>query len=232
MNQGKKIARIVGTLFLAGMIIGITGNILIQTILDAPGYLTVVSANSLKLAMGAVLLLFTVAGDAAHGVLMYPILKKHNERIATGYFAFRIIDAVFLGLQVLFILLQIPLGNEYLKAAVSDSTYFHSLGVLFIKANVYSYQLGMVAVGVAGVMLCYSFCKTKLVPRVVAIWGLVGYATIFCGSILEILGFDLRLIHTIIGGLWELFIGIWLLVKGFNPVPGPSPVAKTGTIIK
>jgi hypothetical protein len=66
-------------------------------------------------------------------------------------------------------------------------------------------------------MLCYTLYRAKLVPRLVAVWGLVGYAIILCGSLLEVLGFNLLTIHAIPGGLWELFIGVWLIVKGFNP---------------
>ena len=33
---------------------------------------------------------------------------------------------------------------------------------------------------------------------------------------LEVLGFGLNLMHIIPGGLWELFIGVWLITKGFN----------------
>jgi hypothetical protein len=42
---------------------------------------------------------------------------------------------------------------------------------------------------------------------------------------LEVLGFNLLSIHAIPGGLWEVFIGVWLIVKGFNPsafVPEPT----------
>lgn len=173
------------------------------------------------------LMLMTVTGDAAHGVLMFPVLKQHNERIAFGYFGSRIVDAVFLGIQVLLVLLLIPLGSEYLKAGASDTSYLQTLSTLSIQAHVYAYQIGMIFVGLAGLMLCYMFYKAKLVPWFVAIWGLVGYATLLCGSVLEILGFDLRLIHTIPGGLWELFIGVWLIAKGFNPSAIASESANT-----
>jgi hypothetical protein len=35
--------------------------------------------------------------------------------------------------------------------------------------------------------------------------------------VVEVLGFNLQTIHAIPGGLWEVFIGVWLIVKGFNP---------------
>ena len=95
-----------------------------------------------------------------------------------------------------------------------------------MQAQLYAYHFGMIALGVASLMLCYTLYRAKLVPRLVAVWGLVGYATILCGSVLEVLGFDLLLIHAIPGGLWELFIGVWLIVKGFNPSAIASGSAK------
>jgi hypothetical protein len=229
MKSNKKTARAVGVLFLVGMVAGVVGNLLIQSTLTAPDYLSTISTNSVKLATGAMLMFMTSIWDATHGILMFPILKQRNERIAIGYFGFRIVDSVFLALQVLFILLQIPLGSEYLKASGDDGFYLQPLSTLIIQANLYAYQIGMVAVGLAGLMLCYMFCKAKLVPKFIAVWGFVGYATILGGSVLEVLGFDLLLIHTIPGGLWELFIGVWLIVRGFNSSPIASVSVNTST---
>jgi hypothetical protein len=221
LHSTRTIARIVGVIFLVGMVVGIGGNILIQSILTAPGYLSTVYANSILLALGAVLWLMTVAGDAAHGVLMFPILKQQSERLAIGYLASRIVDAVFIGLFVLFVLIQIPLGHEYLKS-VPDNAYLQALSTISTQASLYSYNIAMIALGIAGFMLCYGLYKAKLVPRWVATWGLVGYAVIFGGSVVEVLGYNLQSIHTIPGGLWELFIGVWLIVKGFNEPITPA----------
>src|SRR5215213_627343 len=218
MNTYRTTARVVGILYVAGLVIGIGGMVLIQSILGAPDYLSAVSASSVLLAIGAVLWLMPAAGDAAHGVLMFPILKQqHSERIAIGYLGFRIVNAVFLAVMVLFILLQIPLASEYLKAAGSDTSFLQALSNVFMQAQLYAYNVAMTFVGVASLLLCYTLYKAKLVPRLLAIWGLVGYAIILCGSVLEVLGFGLLSIHAIPGGLWELFIGVWLIVKGFNP---------------
>jgi hypothetical protein len=227
MNPYRTTARVVGMIYLAGMVIGIGGNILIQSILGTPDYLSSISPNSMKLAIGAMLWLMTVGGDAAHGILMFPVLKQHNEGIAVGYLGFRIVDAVFIGVHVLFVLIQIPIGNEYMKTGVHDTFYLQALSTVFIMVNLYAYQIGMIFVGLAGLILCYSFYRSKMVPQLIAVWGLVGYTTILCGSVLEVLGFDLHLIHTIPGGLWELFIGVWLIARGFNSSPKALASVKT-----
>lgn len=215
LSNYRTTATIVGILYIAGMVIGIGGNILILSILSVPDYLSTVSANSMLIAIGALLWLFTVAGDAAHGILMFPILKRFNETIAAGYLGFRIVDAVFIAIMVLFILLQIPLGSEYVKAGANTST-LQALGAIFTKGNLYAYHIAMLTLGISSVMLCYTLYNARLVPRFLAVWGFVGYVTILFGSAFEILGFNLQLLHTIPGGVWELFIGVWLIVKGFN----------------
>jgi hypothetical protein len=217
VNTYRTTARIVGLLFVAGMVAGIGGNVLILSILAAPDPLSNVSANSMLVAVAASLWLMTVVGDAAHGVLMFPILVRHSERIAIGYLAARIVDAVFIAVMVLFILGQIPLASEYLKAGASDASYLQALSTMFVDVNLYAYHIAMFTLGIAGLLLCYTFYRAKLVPRPLAVWGLIGYAIILCGSLLEILGFNLLSIHAIPGGLWELFIGVWLIARGFNP---------------
>ena len=85
----------------------------------------------------------------------------------------------------------------------------------------------MTAVGVAGLILCSAFFRIRADPAAARRWGLVGYATLLFGSVAQILGFNLNSIHAIPGGLWEVFIGVWLIVKGFSSVPAlvePSAV--------
>src|SRR5829696_5430349 len=189
MNTYRTTAKIVGLIFVAGMVIGIGGNVLNLSILGAPDPLSNVAANSMLVAVAAFLWLMTVVGDAAHGVLMFPILKQqHSERIAIGYLAARIVDAVFIAVMVLFILLQIPLASEYLKAGASDTSYLQALSTMFEQVNLYAYHIAMFTLGIAGLLLCYTFYRAKLVPRWLAVWGLLGYAIIFCGMVSEIMG--------------------------------------------
>ena len=225
MNTYRNTARIVGAMYLAGFVVGITGIVLIQSILGAPDHLATLPARSMLLAIAAVLWLMAAAWDAAHGVLMFPVLKQHNsERIAVGYLGFRIMDGLLIAIMVLFVLVQIPLGSEYLNAGASDASYLQALSTVFMQAQLDAYNIAMTTLGISGLILCYSFYKSRLIPRLLAVWGLFGYAVILSGSVVEVLGFNLLTIHAIPGGLWEVFIGVWLIVKGFNlPPTTPAP---------
>ena len=222
-------ARSVGALYLTGMVVGVVGNGIILSILAATDHLAIVPANSLLLAAGAMLMLLAAVWDAAHGILMFPILKQEGERFAVGYLGYRIVDAVFIGLWILLLLLQIPLGREYLKTGGADPAFLQAVSTVTVQASQYAYEIAMMFVGIAGVLLCYVFYTARLVPRFVAIWGLAGYAIHLVGSVLEMLGFGLNLMHVIPGGLWEVFIGVWLIVKGFNTPPAPAEPTTSST---
>ena len=227
-------ARIVGVLYLAGMVVGVGGNVLIQSILGRPDHLSTIAANSMLLTLGVVLWLSTVAGDAAHGILMFPVLRPHSERAAVGYLGARIIDATFIAVMALLILIQIPVGIEYLNAGSSDTSYLQALSTVLTKANLYAYEFAMITVGVAGLILCSMFYRAQLVPRLLAVWGLIGYAILLLGSVLQVLGFNLNSIQAIPGGLWELFIGVWLIVKGFSTssqLPSEPTISSTTPVV-
>jgi len=216
INIYRTTATVVGIIYLAGFVVGIGGNIMIQSILGASNHLATIFASRMSLAIGAILWLTAVAGDAAHGVLMFPILKQHSERMAFGYLAARIVDAVFIAIMVLFILIQIPLSSEFLKAAAPNTLFLQSLSSVSAEVSQYAYQIGMSALGVSGLILNYALYRTKLVPRFVSIWGLLGYAIILCGMLSAIIGSGLALVSSLPGGLWEVFMGVWLIAKGFN----------------
>ncbi len=230
INKYRKTASVVGAVYLAGFVVGIVGNIMIKSILDAPNHLSIISASSMTVAIGAILWLLAVIGDAGHGVLMFPVLKQHSERMAIGYLAFRIVDAVFIAVMVLFMLIQIPLGSEYLKTAAAAASFLQALSAVSAQASQYAYEIGMSALGASGLILCYTLYKAKLVPGWLAIWGLVGYATILVGMLSAVMGSGLGDFSSIPGGLWEVFIGVWLIVKGFSSSAVASLAARTSNL--
>src|SRR5215207_11097924 len=71
---------------------------------------------------------------------------------------------------------------------------FETMAILLIKANYFSYQIGMVIWSLGGLMFCSILYQSKLIPRLMSVWGVVGYIVFISGSILQIFGLDLSLI--------------------------------------
>ncbi len=209
-------ARIVGALFLAGFFAYGGGSAVLASILDAPDRLSAIAANTMQLRIGAILMLLNSVVVAAIGILMLRVARPHSEAIALGYLGARIIESVLLAVGVVFLLMQIPLASVSLEAGAAGPSSLGAVSTATVQANDFAFQIAMIALGLASVPFWYLFYRIGLVPRVLAVWGVVGYAIFLSGAVLEILGFGVGLILSLPGGLFEIAVGIWLLAKGFG----------------
>jgi len=229
MNSDKKTARIVGALFLIAMLTSILGGGLIETVLDAPEYLMDVSANETQVIIGVLLELVNGIAVVGIAVFMFPLFKKYSEALALGYVAFRIIEAVIAVAAVVSALTLIALSQEYVKTGAGDASYLQTLGTSFLAARAFwvSTMLG-IFFSLGALLFYYLLYQSKLLPRFISVWGLIGAALILIWNLLEMFGISVSagMILALPIILNEIFLGIWLIVQGFNSSAITSPAAK------
>jgi hypothetical protein len=227
MNTHKITARLVGALFLITIATYLTGSGLIESMLGSADYLTAMAANTARVSLGAILMFINCLGVVGIGVLMFPVLKQHNETIALGYVGTRIVESTLLMVGIISLLTLIPLSQEYVKAGTTDPGYVQTLSSLAIKGNHFALQIAMMVLGIGSLFFCYLLYQTKLIPRFMSAWGFVGYAALAVGALLELFGFKVGLFFSIPGGLFELALPVWLLIKGFRLSATASTFATT-----
>jgi hypothetical protein len=145
---------------------------------------------------GVALMLLNSAFVIGIGVLMFPILRPHNEAVAAGYLGTRIFEGV--GLAIGVVSLVVATGSH----AIDTNAVFYS----FAEAGL----------GIGSLFFCALLFRTRLVPRFLAAWGFIGYACFAGGTLLELAGVaGAGVVGAIPGGLFELTFGIWLIARGF-----------------
>jgi len=233
MDSNRKTAIFVGAFFLVGYAILWPGGFLIDSILDASDYLINVSANKTQVLIGMLLELINAAAVVGIAVLMFPFLKQHNEKMALGYVGSRIVESTILVVGSIFLLLLITLSQEYVKAGAPDASYFQTLGTLFIAERHLTFQFVPLVVTVGAAMFYYLLYQLKLIPRWLSVWGLIGVPFSLAAFLLAMFGrragasIPPSTFLNLPIGLNEIFLGIWLIVKGFNPSAIASGSAKT-----
>jgi hypothetical protein len=230
MNSNKKTARIVGVLFLTAMVTSLLGGGLLESILNAPDYLVNVSANTTQVMTGISLELINGIAVVGIAVMLFRILKQHNESIALGYVSFRIIESVFCVVSAITPLSLITLSQEYLKAGASDASYFQTLGTLLIALRADMAGLLIPVFFSLGALLLYSLLyQSKLIPRFISVWGFIGAVLVLTLNLLGTFGISTGMILALLFALPiilnEIFLGIWLIGKGFNPTAMASESA-------
>ncbi len=227
LNSTKNAARIVGILFLLQMLTAvISHSVILRPILYGKNFLVDVSthSNNVTLAMLSDL----VCGASVFGiaVIMFPILKKHNESIALWYVGLRLNEWVIATISGIFLLTILAIGKEHVQTGMLESSYLPTIGKYFLKARGATQNLGLLGFCLSASMFYYILFQSRLIPRFISIWGLIGVLLLFTEIVSSIFGHSLGGIMIMLPmGLNEIFLGIWLIVKGFNPsVLNPNEV--------
>lgn len=217
MKSQKAIARTFGVFFIMAFLSYGFGSALTASVTNSPDSLNNVYESRGQIIIGVILIaiIHTVV-NIGLPVLMLPILKPFSKILSYGYLSAGITATVILIVGSIFSLLFIPLSSMYNMADPRNVLHFDTMGTILTQGNFYAYQLGMSIWGVGGLIFCYLLYISKLVPNWISIWGFVGYIVFISGTILELFGLNVGVQLAIPGGLFELSLSIWLIIKGFN----------------
>src|SRR5437868_5194843 len=203
-------SRLIGALFLLGFLCYGVGSGLATSLVGGSNFLSTIAASQTILVIGAFLMFLNTGVDLGKGVLFFLILEKHSKRTALAYLATMLVEVVLLSVGVLALLLIVPLAKHAGEAGAQ------TLGAILVETNAMAYQMGEMTLGVGAVFLCLLLFRTQLVPRWLALSGLIGYPILVAGTIAEIFGIHIGLYLTIPGFFFEPVLPLRLFSTGFH----------------
>jgi hypothetical protein len=217
-------SRLIGALFLLGFLSYGAGSALTSSVVGGAGFLPQVSAHATTLGLGVFLMLLNSVVDVGKAVLFLRILERHSKATAPTYLSAMIVEVVLLTVGAFALLMIAPLADHSADAGAVRADWASTLGSVAVDANTMAYQLGELSLAIGCIFLCALLLRTRLIPRPLAIGGLIGYPLLAAGSIAEVFALHVGLGFSIPGGLFELALGCWLLAKGFDPAAyDPQP---------
>jgi len=218
----RNTARAAGWLFVATFVTSIAAQFFLYgPVLDHPAYITGAGGNAYHgVAFGALFEMFLIIANVASAVVLFPILKRQSEAGALGYVTARLVESTFIAIGLISLLAILTVRED---GAAGASV---GLGRALIAVHDWTFLLGpgfIVGFG-NGLLLGWLMYRSGLVPRRMAMLGIIGGPLIVASGILVLLnvidaGSPVQAIATIPEFIWELSLGIYLIVKGFLPCP-------------
>jgi hypothetical protein len=183
-----------------------------------PDYLANVSPNEAQVVIGMLIELIWALAVVGIVVNLFPTLKKYNEVSALWFSALRFIEAISTIVGSIILLTLLTLSQEFVKAGIPDASYFQTTGDLLLAARDWAFLIGSGLVwSLSALVLNYILYQSKLIPRWLSGWGLVGAILSFAAYLPKFFGIDLPEIAFLPIGVQEMVFAVWLIVKGFNP---------------
>lgn len=227
MDQNRKTAIIVGVLFIIATAAGALNVVILGPILEGPDYLTNVSVNENQVEIGALLDLIMICAIVGIPAMLFPILKKVDEALALGYVVARIIEVVPFVVGVVSLLSLLTVSQEFVIAEATDASRFQALGTLLLTVSDWTFLIGSaIFFSITALILNYLLYQSKLVPRLISAWGLIGGILWLAGGLLTLFGIDQVMFLAAPIAVQEMVFAVWLIIKGFNPSTIDSMTAK------
>lgn len=171
------------------------------------------------LAWGTILEMLLIAANLGTAIALWPVLRRSSPALALGYVGARLTENTFIAMG-----LVAMLALNTLRMQGGDAAALTMSGQTLVALHDWTFRTGPgVVVGAGnGLILGWLMWKTRLVPRYLSVLGLVGGPLILVSGAGVMLGLveaasATQVIATIPEFFWELFLGLWLLIRGFVP---------------
>jgi len=219
-------ARIAGFSYILFTVAGLIKNFLLNTQISD---ISAVQAKGLfenemhfRLGIAAEVIMFL--GVVMASVSFYVVLKSVNKQLAQTALCLRLIEIIIGGIAVVISMSILALSSKTYLVEMFDLEQLHAIVVIASSFIVPAYEYSWISMGFAGIITFYLFFKTRYIPRAWSVWGIVTYSSLILYPLAKLLIPDLpreTMFVLFPGALFELGVGIWLLVMGIN-IPNDS----------
>jgi hypothetical protein len=223
-EREQRTARIMGAWFLGTFVFSIPAFFAYGPVLDQADYV-VIGGGDTRIAVGALLEILLAISGIATAVVIFPIVKRVNESIALGYVATRTVESILILVGVLSLMTVVALHQDLAAVASTEET-LTDVGRALVALHEETRLLGpQFCAGLGnGILLGYLMWRSRLVPRPMVLFGLVGGPLALLAGTGVLLGTwdadaGLPAALTAPEAIWELSLSVWLLVRGFRPSP-------------
>ena len=224
MNSDKNTPRLLGMMFVIVAVASLLSGFILMSLNYTPSgppdniseTMINISDNPTTMMMSIVVELITAIGIVLLALLLYITLKKQNNIIALWAFGLWIIEAVTLAVREISAFALLGVSQEFVKAGVPDSSYFQTLGSLFYELTQFSYDALMVFYCLGGILFYYLFLKSKYVPKVLSLFGIIAASLGLIGTLFVLFDYNVPFYVFLPILPFELSIGVWLIAKGIR----------------
>jgi hypothetical protein len=215
MYSNQKAGRVSGVLFLFAFISGVVVFQVLQgPVLFADDFITTTSEHSNQIISSALLGILSGLASIVIAIILLPIFKRYSYYVAFLYLAFCILNFIALMLDNVSVISMLELSNEYVANGNSDT--LQVIGNLVYEKHHWTHYMYLLISCFPVFVLYYGFFVSKIVPRVISIFGMFAALLMFIEILSSIFGNSISMNMMLPMGLIQLALPIWLMVKGFS----------------
>ncbi|HKT02446.1 MAG TPA: DUF4386 domain-containing protein [Rugosimonospora sp.] len=224
MTATRKTALAAGTFYMITFGASIPALILLGPILNNPDYIHSAGADT-RVLWGALLDVVNAFAGIGTAVTLFPVVKRQNEATALGFVTSRVIEAAVILTGVVSLLAVVTLRQHLAGTGGADAAALVTTGKALVAVRDWTFLFGPgLMPGVNALLLGSLLYRSGLVPRIIPATGLLGAPLLFTATLTTLFGYTTQVsgpaaLLSLPVAAWEFAVGVYMIVKGFKPVP-------------
>lgn len=222
MTIDRRNGVLLGVFYILAATTSIVAVIFYEPVMSETWYMSVDNGFESKVLIGVLNDFFLVVSAVGTAVILFPYIRHWNEHMALGYLCFRFMEAVFIAIGLVSILGLLHLSIYYEAGSLASEENLSAIGVLLQGFHRWTSLLGPnFMLGLNTLLYSYIFFRTEIVPKPLALLGMVTAVMVFIAGLLEMFGViepwsAVKGLIALPVGVYEMSLAFWLIVKGFH----------------
>lgn len=212
----------IGVFYIIAAASSIVAVLLYQPVLGADWYLAVGSGTGQQVLFGVLNDLLLVVSAVGTAVMFFPYLRKTNEHLALFHLSFRFMEAVVIMLGLVGILGLYTLSRAYAAGLLTQASDLAATGIAFQSLHRWTFLIGPnLMLGINTTIYSYLLFKSRLVPRPLAVFGMITAVMVFAAGILDFFGIvapdsAAKGLIALPVGIYEISLAVYLIYQGIR----------------
>ena len=214
-------ARLAGLSYIIFTTAGLVKNFLLDTRLSNIGAteITTIFENEMHFRLGVLAETIMFLGVVMASVSFYVVLKPVSKQLVQTALCLRLVEIIIGGIAVVISMAMLALSNKTYLVEMFDLQQIRTLVAVASSFRMPAYEYSWISMGFAGGITFYLFFKSRYIPRAWSVWGIITYMSLILYPLAKLLIVDLppEIMFVLFpGALFELGVGIWLLIVGIK----------------
>ena len=220
MTEQRSIGRLIGVFLIAQIVGGgVVNFMLFAPVITPPGFLVNAAANSLQLSVSVLIGFVTAAISVAIAIAVLPIFRNYSHALAHWLLALAIAGFALAAVEQSSVLSMLSLSKAYTQAEHADETTYQALRGVVAASRNWAHYTNLFIVGGMFLVLYSLLYRFALIPRALAIFGLVAVILQMIAVAMPFFGHRIVMWMILPMGLSHLLLALWLTARGFEQPP-------------
>ncbi len=217
MPSDLKTGRIIGALLLLEVIAGILLNFVFTApLFGEPGFLINAAPHASQIAQSVLIGIAMGLVSLAVASVLYPLFKRDMPSLALFYFALATAGFALTVMENISVMSMLSLSKAYAEAGATQEQLYQGLRIVVKENRNWTHYISLIVSGATLFAFYLALYRMRLIPRVLAGFGLAACVAQLCAVSMPLFGHDVdfRLIAPL--GIGQIVLSLWLIFKGFK----------------